>query len=620
MRKAALIDGPSLLFVQCVVWVITLFAAGEDALFFQSDPRSIFVASAAFGLALSLLLGTIALALSPFARARRAMRAWLPLGLPSIVVAALVLFVLDMLQGEFRIFGFLKHGYDEVINVVLALACLVWVGCRLARRRDRAEIEARVTRLSRALAIISMAGLIALVVQGRASRADNGERRHVVMIVIDGWPADYLHTFNPLAPARAVDSLFATGRVFHNMHTNATWTHGYFGALYLGSTAATFSGRARLSHVEHGAAPVPWDLWSALQRLGVATRWVVFHQNGIPESRALSRYRGFRSIHLTQRFAPVLNALGMDYNLVMCGPAARRMAASPRRRVLFNVLNAGADVEDALNDVLLREARAMHGRTDRTFLLLHTGWETGRAAMPAAWDESASGGERERVRAQIQKNDNRYSPGDEWFAEESRAKTALNSDTVGERIVRFFDRLRDERLLDDTVFILTADHGRIFERGRFWYGFHADEEVARVPMVVIGSGLSGADDRPRETIDITRTIMELLGGEGPAGSRAVSLLEPADRPFTVTVTQPSPRHHEWFVALYSGGRKYVCNVAAGGDGTCVAMNPALRDTLDQGPAVLAAIRVPLREALLELGLPPAELHPHYQAVLTDGGP
>jgi arylsulfatase A-like enzyme len=227
-----------------------------------------------------------------------------------------------------------------------------------------------------------------------------------------------------------------------------------------------------------------------------------------------------------------------------------------------------------------------------------------------------SDSERDRLHAQIVKDDNRYPADGEWYAAEARTMTARNTDVVAQRIVALFARLQAERLLDDTTLILTADHGRMFERGRFWYGFHADEEVARVPMVVFGPGISGVDDGARETIDITRTIVEAFGGEVPSGSRAVSMLAPADKPYTITVTRPSVRNHEAFVALYRGGRKYVCNVAPAGDGACVEMDPALRDTLAQGPAVLAAIRAPVREALRELGLRADDLHPSYQALLA----
>jgi len=520
-----------------------------------------------------------------------------------------------MLQGEFKIFGFLKGGWDEVINLGLALACLAGSAWALSRHRDRAGIEARVIRLARVLAPALLLGLVILVVQGRAPRATGEDPRHVVVVVLDAWPADYLHTFNPGAPERGVDSLFARGRVYRAMHTNATWTHGYFGALYLGSTTSMYSGRAALHHVGWGGGAHAWDLWSGLEREGVTTRWVVFHQNGIPESRALSDYRGLRSIHFTQRFAPLFDALGLDYHLVMCGPASRKMAVSPRRRALFGPLNAGADVEDALNDVLLPQMRSLQRRTDRSFLLFHTGWTAGRVTLPVAWEESAPLTERERLVAAIKKNDNRYGTEDEWYAAELREKTKLYTGVLCQRIERLFARLEDEGLLDHATIIFTADHGHMFDRGRFWYGFHPDEEVARVPFVVFAPGVTGVDDAPRETIDITRTIMEAFGGSVP-NPRAVSVLEPAEKAFTVTLTQPSPRHHEWFVALYAGGRKVVCNVAAGGDGACVEMDAAGRNTLRTDPGVRDAFRGALRDALVEIGLPSRELHPAYQALLA----
>jgi hypothetical protein len=353
--------------------------------------------------------------------------------------------------------------------------------------------------------------------------------------------------------------------------------------------------------------------------MGVTARWVVFHQNGVPENRALSRYRGFRSIHLTQRYAPFLRALGLDYHLIMCGAAARKMAASPRRRALFNALNAGADVKDAFQEVLLPEMRALHTAADRTLLLFHTGWTAGPVTLPAAWESAAPRTERERLAAQIKKNDNRYDPEAEWYAAELRAKTAHYTDVLAERIERFFVRARAEGLLDDTLIILTADHGHMFDRGRFWYGFHPDEEVARVPMVVFGGGEPGLDEEPRETIDITRTLVEYFGGNEGPDARATSLFEPAGKEYTVTGTLRSEMHKEWFVVLSARDRRYVCNIDPGSDGACEERDARSGEVLASGPGVVDAIRPWLGPALRDLGVQDEDLHPLYRAVLASGG-
>ena len=78
----------------------------------------------------------------------------------------------------------------------------------------------------------------------------------------------------------------ANGRTYLNMHTSAAWTNGYFGVLYSEEPAASFEReRAR----KDGR-----NLIGALQRAGVAVRWIAIHQNGIPEGGAarVSAYRG----------------------------------------------------------------------------------------------------------------------------------------------------------------------------------------------------------------------------------------------------------------------------------------------------------------------------------------
>jgi len=79
---------------------------------------------------------------------------------------------------------------------------------------------------------------------------------------------------------------------------------------------------------------------------------------------------------------------------------------------------------------------------------------------------------------------------------------------------------------DDTVVVLTADHGEEFgEHGRTRHGKTLFEEVIRVPLVVRAPGLTpGRVVGPAPSVDLLPTLLELMGLPAPEGLSGASLL------------------------------------------------------------------------------------------------
>jgi len=101
-------------------------------------------------------------------------------------------------------------------------------------------------------------------------------------------------------------------------------------------------------------------------------------------------------------------------------------------------------------------------------------------------------------------------------------------------IGRILDRLEAEGVRDDTLVILSADHGENLGELNV-YGDHqtADHWTARVPLIVDGPGVSeGVDDELRYQLDLAPTLTEFVGGGIAAGwdgeSFADSLVAGAD--------------------------------------------------------------------------------------------
>ena len=104
------------------------------------------------------------------------------------------------------------------------------------------------------------------------------------------------------------------------------------------------------------------------------------------------------------------------------------------------------------------------------------------------------------------------------------ADIAANDD----QIERLFERLEEEGLLENTLVVITADHGDEFmEHGGTSHGFSLYDELIRVPLILWGPGIVPAGlrvEHPVQSIDIYPTLCELAGLEAPDAVQGQSLV------------------------------------------------------------------------------------------------
>jgi uncharacterized sulfatase len=94
-----------------------------------------------------------------------------------------------------------------------------------------------------------------------------------------------------------------------------------------------------------------------------------------------------------------------------------------------------------------------------------------------------------------------------------------------EMIGRLFDHVRSLDM-DDTVVVITADHGELFgERGLLAHRFAINDAVTRVPLVVHGLGdVDYPSDELIQHVDVMRTLAA-LGGTSTDGLQGIDLRE-----------------------------------------------------------------------------------------------
>ncbi len=133
---------------------------------------------------------------------------------------------------------------------------------------------------------------------------------------------------------------------------------------------------------------------------------------------------------------------------------------------------------------------------------------------------------------------------------------------LDQQLGRVLSELEASGKLDDTVVIITGDHGEEFmENGRWGHNSEFHQEQIRVPMVVSVPGRAPAVvNRPTSHMDVMPTLLPLLGVTNPASDYAsgTSLFaERRDQPYRLVAS--------WDALAYVGGNyKVAMPLKAGG--------------------------------------------------------
>jgi choline-sulfatase len=122
-----------------------------------------------------------------------------------------------------------------------------------------------------------------------------------------------------------------------------------------------------------------------------------------------------------------------------------------------------------------------------------------------------------------------------WLRATYNAEVTYHDEHMG----KFFDQLQTMGLLEDTMIVITNDHGEeINDHGKFGHGHTLFDELLRSPLLMYFPGMFPAGAKINdvvETVDVTPTIIDALGLEPMAQADGTSLLplihgKPIQRP------------------------------------------------------------------------------------------
>ncbi len=201
----------------------------------------------------------------------------------------------------------------------------------------------------------------------------------------------------------------------------------------------------------------------------------------------------------------------------------------------FYAENKSADVmaPDGQIDVTLAKARAWIERNEDKpfFLFLHTFQVHGPFTPPKEY----TGLFLEHRGAVVNEDSPRELREDVAYDQEIRY--------TDDQLKGLFEFLRARGLLENTIVVVTADHGEEFlEHGEYGHGRNLFEEVTHVPLVLWGPGRVPRGQRIASTaghIDLMPTLLALAGVEAPAQAQGRDLLAPAG-----DATSDAPRFTE----------------------------------------------------------------------------
>jgi len=339
---------------------------------------------------------------------------------------------------------------------------------------------------------------------------------NVILIMVDTLRADRLPAYGYSAiRTPALDTLASDGAVFEHAFAQASWTKPSSATLLTGLYPSTHQAIGKANLLPEAVTTLP----EAMKAAGWRTGGIVTNINLAP------------SFQFDQGYDEYLY-LAPDYFFGASESSSKLAAYNGLRLLRERFLSKQKEVRHYYQDAATTTAAANtwidRNSRSRFFLFLHY-MDPHDPYFAHPYDSHAVA----RV--------------DTPRPDPARAKEL--SDLYDGEIVfldahlgEFLDHLKTRGLYDDSLIVLTADHGEEFhEHGGWWHGTTLYDEQIRVPLIVkppkgapgAPAGLRGRIDGIARSLDIAPTILAMCGVTAPKAMQGISLVRtgPGDETF-----------------------------------------------------------------------------------------
>jgi arylsulfatase A-like enzyme len=317
---------------------------------------------------------------------------------------------------------------------------------------------------------------------------------NVILISLDTLRADRLgfHGYER-DTSPFLDGLARESVVFDAAQTQAPWT--------LPAHAAMLASRYP-SALRIGSVTSPRPLADQVLTLAEVLAGEGFRTHAVVDGGFVSRQLGFAQGFADFEQSKELRGEAFGYRAdLMVARAAKWLRGLPRGERFFLFLHTYA-VHD------YKPTPAPRARLVRPY--------TGPLARLASYSRFLQDRENEDLFR-------RLGPADRLFLSDLYDATVLEAD---ESMLRLHETLRDLDLLDDTLLVVTSDHGEeIFDRRETGHGYSMYQENLHVPLLFSHRSLPPMRvSSPVRLLDVPPTIVDLLGLERPPAWQGVSLV------------------------------------------------------------------------------------------------
>lgn len=410
-----------------------------------------------------------------------------PTGLLTIAVLAIAALILFFLC-RWLLSGVLKGALDWCLRPVgftVFLVAVCGVGIILSRSLSKETVETHSSF-------------------SPTKQAELSEKPNVILIMVDTLRRDRLGCYGlpPAARTPNIDALARDATIFKKTYSQATHTKP--------STASLFSSRYPS---EHRAIHKTQSLPSSVLTIAEVFAQQGYYCGGIVSNINLAPVYNFQQGFHEYTYLPPKFLFGANdaaSRLVVYGVLRLVWMKISSSKYVYHFYRCAETITGYFNNFIDRN------KDKRFFLFLHfmdphdpyfehpySGKGFARASMPNP-DPKFAGPFQDRYRQEIEYLD--Y-----WIG-------------------RVMEKLKREGLYDNSIIVLTADHGEEFyEHSGWWHGTTLYEETTRIPLIFKKPHEADAGQVGEEltrSIDITPTILSLSGIDVPKIMRGRNLFGP----------------------------------------------------------------------------------------------
>jgi arylsulfatase A-like enzyme len=353
---------------------------------------------------------------------------------------------------------------------------------------------------------------------------------NVILIVLDTVRADHLSLYGyERNTTPNLNKLASVSTVFERALSSGDMT--------LSSHASLFTGLYASRHKAHLSAnnPIGAALSSNFPTLARTLAEAGYHTMGLAAntaffSKAFGLDQGFAefSSHPPRFLMAQINPYFLRTRALLLGPLVRLVGGSDLQRV---TLTAGQVNAEALQ-ILSRRPR------NRPFFLFLNYMDAHEPYLPPApYDTLFPGKDPDWTRA-------RYKSAEHYALLESKPLTGKDREHLlsqydggiaylDSQLGALFDTLRKQDLFDNTLLVVTADHGEALgERNLLGHGLSVHQNQIAVPLLIKlpGSRQAAVVQRPVSLVDVFPTVAAALKLAAPRQIDGQNLLEPPAAP------------------------------------------------------------------------------------------